>query len=311
MTYLALRFSRFINGVAMSHGEVSQSMYPAYPIQSITNGVHAQTWTSRHFQTLFDKHIPRWRFDNRYLRNAIGIPLTDIQKAHVKAKKELIDVVAKRTGVKLKEGVFLIGFARRATAYKRASLQRLRWIARMVGPLQIIYGGKAHPNDTPGKNLIRELFEVRTQLQGAIQLVYVENYDMEWAKWLTAGVDLWLNTPERPMEASGTSGMKATLNGVPSLSVLDGWWVEGHVEGKTGWAIGNGGSEPEDTITEANSLYEKLESAILPMYYGQPNAFAAVMRYAIALNGSFFNTQRMVRQYLTNAYFPDSIGPTY
>ena len=315
MTYLALRFSRFINGVAMSHGEVSQSMYPAYPIQAITNGVHAPTWTSKHFQALFDKHISRWRFDNRYLRNAIGIPLPEIQKAHVKAKKELLDVIAKRTGVKLKEGVFTIGFARRATAYKRASLvftniQRLRWISRMVGPLQIIYGGKAHPNDSPGKSLIRELFEIRAQLEGAIQLVYVENYDMEWAKLLTAGVDLWLNTPQRPLEASGTSGMKATLNGVPSLSVLDGWWVEGHVEGKTGWAIGAGGSEPEDAVAEANSLYEKLEAAILPMYYGQPNSYASVMRYAISLNGSFFNTQRMVRQYLANAYFPDSVTPS-
>jgi starch phosphorylase len=310
MTYLALRFSRYINGVAMSHGEVSQGMYPGYPIQSITNGVHASTWTSQPFQKLFDQYIPQWRNDNRYLRNAIGIPLSDIQKAHAQAKKELLEVVARRTGARLKEGVFTIGFARRATAYKRAALlftnvQRLRWIARMVGPLQVIYGGKAHPNDAPGKALIRDLFAVRGQLEGAIQLVYVENYDMEWAKRLTSGVDLWLNTPQRPLEASGTSGMKAVLNGVPSLSVLDGWWVEGHVEGKTGWAIGNGGNEPADAVAEANSLYDKLESAVLPLYYGQPNAYASVMRYAISLNGSFFNTQRMVRQYLLNAYFPE------
>lgn len=317
MTYLALRFSRYINGVAMSHGEVSQGMYPAYPVQSITNGVHAPTWVARPFQTLFDQYIPRWRGDNRYLRNAVGIPLVEIRKTHKQTKRELLEVVARRTGVKLKQTVFTIGFARRATAYKRASLlftnvQRLRWIARMVGPMQIIFGGKAHPHDAPGKALIRDLFAVREQLEGAIQVVYVENYDMEWARWLTSGVDLWLNTPQRPMEASGTSGMKAALNGVPSLSVLDGWWVEGHVEGKTGWSIGNGGSgEPEDTAAEANSLYEKLESAILPMYYGQPNAYAAVARYAISLNGSFFNTQRMVRQYLTNAYFPNGNGPTF
>ncbi|MSO19662.1 MAG: alpha-glucan family phosphorylase [Acidobacteria bacterium] len=318
LTFLALRFSRYINGVAMSHGEVSQGMYPSYPIRSITNGVHAHTWTSRPFQTLYDQHIPQWRTDNRYLRNAIGIPLKEIQQAHQRAKQSMLELIAKRTGVKLKEGVFTIGFARRATAYKRAALlftniQRLRWIARMVGPLQIIFGGKAHPNDAPGKALIRDLFEVAESLKGAIQLVYVENYDMEWGKSLTSGADLWLNTPQRPLEASGTSGMKAVLNGVPSLSVLDGWWVEGHVEGKTGWCIGNSGNgpgsevsaEPEDAVQEANSLYDKLETTILPMYYGQPNAYAAVMRYTISLNGSYFNTQRMVRQYLTNAYFPE------
>ena len=185
-------------------------------------------------------------------------------------------------------------------------MQRLRWIARNVGSLQLIFGGKAHPQDEGGKKMIRQLFEVADALKDILPLVYVENYDMNWAKWLTSGVDLWLNTPQRPNEASGTSGMKAMLNGVPSLSVLDGWWVEGHVEGKTGWAIGDGGETPEDSVSEAGALYNKLESTILPLFYGQPRAYAAVMRYAISLNGSFFNSQRMLRQYVTNAYFPDT-----
>ena len=309
MTYLALRLSRYINGVAMRHAEVSREMFPAHPIDSITNGVHAVTWASEPFRALFDRRIPEWRRDNLYLRYAVAIPLEDIRHAHAAAKRSMIAEVERRTGVTLDASAMTIGFARRATPYKRADmifsdLDRLRAIVSANGPLQIVYGGKAHPRDEGGKALIRHIFEAAHELEGAIRVVYLENYDIDLACKLTSGVDLWLNNPRKPLEASGTSGMKAALNGVPSLSVLDGWWFEGHIEGVTGWSIG-GSAEPEpDETRESNDLYVKLEQVILPLFYGLPLAYVEVMRHAIALNGSFFNTQRMVQQYVRNAYFP-------
>ena len=311
MTHLVLRLSRFVNGVAMKHREVSQGMFPSYPIDSITNGVHAGTWTAPAFQAVFDKRIPEWRMDNLYLRYAVGIPLDEIRAAHVAAKETFLNAVKERTGVTLDPKVFTIGFARRATPYKRADLvftdtKRLGQIAETVGPIQIIYGGKAHPHDLGGKELIRHIYQAATRLAKKVTVVYVENYEMAFAALMVAGVDLWLNNPMKPLEASGTSGMKAALNGVPSLSVLDGWWIEGHVEGVTGWSIG--GSDPEgDQSKDAGEIYLKLERVILPLYYGLPFAYAEVMRSAIALNGSFFNTQRMVEQYVRNAYYPTEL----
>ncbi|MFI5176386.1 MAG: alpha-glucan family phosphorylase [Terriglobia bacterium] len=310
MTYLALRFSHYINGVAMQHGEVSRDMFPRYPISAITNGVHAVTWVSPPFQELFDKHVPEWRHDNLYLRYVIGIPTQEIREAHLRAKRALLEEVKKRTEVSMDETVMTVGFARRASTYKRADLlffspERLKYIAQNVGPFQLIFAGKAHPYDEGGKGVIRRVFDAAAALKDIVKFVYLENYDMHWGQLITSGVDLWLNTPKRPQEASGTSGMKAALNGVPSLSVLDGWWIEGHVEGFTGWAVGHGPGLLEDNYAEAASLYEKLELIILPMFYGRPLAFAKVMRSAIALNGSFFNTQRMVSQYVSNAYTLD------
>jgi len=309
MTHLALRLARFVNGVAMKHREVSQGMFPNFPIDAITNGVHAATWASPAFQKLFDRRVPEWRIDNYYLRYAVGIPLSEIRSAHAEAKQAMIDVLVSRGYPRLDPKVFTIGFARRATPYKRADLmftnaERLADIAQSVGPIQVVFGGKAHPNDSGGKELIRRIHEAAASLADRITIVYVENYEMEIAGTIVAGVDLWLNNPMKPLEASGTSGMKAALNGVPSLSVLDGWWIEGHVEGVTGWSIGD--SELEgDQSKDANEIYIKLERVILPLYYGLPFAYAEVMRSAIGLNGSFFNTQRMVGQYVRNAYFPD------
>lgn len=306
MTYLALRFSGYVNGVAMRHGEVSRGMFPTYEISAITNGVHAITWTSPAFAELFDSFIPGWRTDNNYLRYAISIPLPSIREAHAETKKELFAEIARVFGVQLDPKILTIGFARRASTYKRADLlfhdqERLRKIAREVGPLQLVYGGKAHPHDEGGKNLIRHVVSSATSLADSIRTVYVENYDMRWGRLITSGVDLWLNNPMRPQEASGTSGMKAALNGVPSFSVVDGWWAEGHIEGVTGWSIGS--SEPaEDPSIEIAALYDKLQREIVPMFYGRPNRFTEIMRYTIALNGSFFNTQRMVMQYVANAY---------
>ncbi len=310
MTELALRFSRYVNGVALRHGEVAADMFPRYPMNTITNGVHATTWTAPAMAAVHDRHIPQWRHDNRYLRHAIKCPLEEIQQAHAIAKGELLAEVARRTGRALDPVAFTIGFARRAAAYKRADLlfsdiERLRAIARGVGPLTVVYAGKAHPRDEEGKGLIRRVVAAGAVLGPDLPVLYLEDYDMDLAKLLVAGVDLWLNTPRKPLEASGTSGMKAALNGVPSLSVLDGWWVEGHIEGVTGWSIGDASAESDDVL-EARTLYEKLERIILPLFHRQPLGYGEVMRGAIAHNGSFFNTQRMVSQYVENAYHPQS-----
>ena len=307
LTYVALRFSRFVNGVAMQHGKVSRSMFPDYQISAITNGVHAGTWTAPSFHDVYDRHMPRWRQDNVTLRYAIDIPEEEIESAHTAAKQLLIDAVAERTGVALKSDVFTIGFARRAATYKRADLlftdpERLVRCAHERGGLQIVYSGKAHPADEPGKAKIRHVIELGKKLNSdALRIVYLENYEWALGALLTGGVDVWLNTPKRPYEASGTSGMKAALNGVPSLSILDGWWIEGWIEGVTGWAI----EDHEDEAAEANSLYDQLEDVLLPLYYGQPQQWRRIMRSTIALNGSFFNTQRMLEQYVVNAYFPE------
>jgi len=307
MTYLALVFSRYINGVSQRHHDISHSMFPAYPINSITNGIHAGTWTAPAFQELYDRHIPEWRGDYLYLRYAMSIPLQEIQEAHAVAKRELLAEVKKRSGVRLDPTAMTLGFARRTTAYKRADLlltdlDRLRRIALQVGPLQILYAGKSHPQDASGKGIIQHIFELAAALGDTVPIVYLEEHDMALGKYLCSGVDLWLNSPQKPHEASGTSGMKAAANGVPSLSVLDGWWIEGHVEGVTGWSIGDDWEAESNPARETASLYDKLEYMIVPMFYGRPRAFARVMRSAIAINASFFNSQRMILQYLENAY---------
>ncbi|HEY2967331.1 MAG TPA: alpha-glucan family phosphorylase [Casimicrobiaceae bacterium] len=310
MTQLALNHSHYVNGVAKRHGEVARQMFAQRTIDSITNGVHAATWAAPPVQTMLDRHIPDWRQDNAGLRHALGIPKLELWEAHTSAKHELIKCVNETTGAAMDPKVFTIGFARRATAWKRADLlfcdiARLEAIHERVGAVQLICGGKAHPNDEVGKALIRRIFEVKAALGQKIRLVYLEEYDMRLARLITAGVDLWLNTPQPPLEASGTSGMKAAINGVPSLSILDGWWVEGCIEGVTGWAIGDDGgveSDP-DHAADAASLYGKLEHLILPMFYAERDRYIEVMRHALAINGSFFNTERMLEQYMRKAYF--------
>jgi starch phosphorylase len=313
MTYLALSLSTYVNGVAKQHGVTSRQMFPEVPIEAITNGVHAGTWTSLPFQQLFDRQIAQWREDNYSLRSALGLPPEEVWSAHLIAKHELLEAVREKTGLSLDEEVFTIGFARRATGYKRADLilsdlDRLRQIAKNAGHFQIIYAGKAHPNDGGGKDIIRRIFHAKKALRKAVPVVFLDEYNLDLGGKITSGVDLWLNTPQFPLEASGTSGMKSALNGVPSLSILDGWWVEGHIEGVTGWSIG----EPRrtmdttdiatDNAKEAESLYWKLENIILPMFYKEPRLYIQIMQHAIAINGSFFNTQRMVQQYITDAY---------
>ncbi len=311
MTYLALNLSRYINGVAKKHGEVSQLMFAGYSIEAITNGVHAATWVSEPFQKLFDRYIPLWRRDNFSLRYALSIPKEELWAAHMRCKKQLLELINRETGTSMDENILTIGFARRATLYKRADLlfsdlERLKRISNEVGKIQIIYGGKAHPRDHEGKELIQRIFRAKKELQHDIKVAYLENYNMTLGALITSGVDIWLNTPEPPMEASGTSGMKAALNGVPSLSVLDGWWIEGHIEGLTGWSIGEpvrGMGEERDHSQDAPSLYDKLEHAVVPLFYHDRSRFMDMMAYSIAINGSFFNTHRMMQEYVLNAYF--------
>jgi glycogen phosphorylase len=313
MTYLALSLSNYVNGVAKLHGEVSRKMFPNVPIEAITNGVHAATWASPSFKELFDRMIPSWREDNYSLRGALGLPPEEVWAAHLLAKHDLLETVRKKTGMKLDPDAFTIGFARRATGYKRADLilsdlDRLRQIAKGAGAFQIVYAGKAHPRDGGGKEIIKKIFKAKKALKKAVTIVFLDDYDLNLGGKLTAGGDLWLNTPQYPLEASGTSGMKAALNGVPSLSILDGWWVEGNIEGVTGWSIGEahrgdpGPETPVDNAQDAESLYSKLEGVILPLYYDNRERYLDIMRHAIAINGSFFNTQRMVQQYITDAY---------
>jgi starch phosphorylase len=308
MTYLALRNSRFVNAVGMRHGEVSRGLFPGDPIHAISNGVHAVRWTAPAFATVFDRYVPSWRRDNGYLRHAVGIPLDDVAAAHRAAKDDLAVAVRRRTGVVLDPARFTIGFARRAATYKRGYLafwdaERLRAIAERIGPLQFVFAGKAHPRDADGKAIIRQIFQAASALGDRVSFLYLENHEMALAQRLCAGVDLWLNTPQPPFEASGTSGMKAALNGVPSLSTLDGWWIEGCVEGRTGWAIGDGSDAGPQA--DADMLYDKLEQAIVPLFYDDPEEYARTMRSVIALNGSYFNTQRVVEQYARIAYFAD------
>ncbi|PIO05677.1 alpha-glucan family phosphorylase, partial [Candidatus Woesearchaeota archaeon CG08_land_8_20_14_0_20_43_7] len=309
MTLIGLNFSGYVNGVAKKHGEVSRSMFPNYPIDAITNGVHSATWVSEPFKKLYDNHMPGWTSDPFTLRYALSIPKYQMWLAHEETKKTLMDYINKHTNAGFDYHIFTIGFARRATAYKRPDLlfsdiEKLKQIAKDEGRIQIVYAGKAHPKDDNGKDLIRKIFQLRNSLGDRIKIVYLQNYDMEMGKMLTSGVDVWLNTPMRPREASGTSGMKAAHNGVPHFSVLDGWWLEGHVEDVTGWAIG---PKPKGVATEcedgkdAEDLYKKLVQ-IIKMYYYDPENWRRIMRHVIAFNASFFNTHRMVQQYVLNAY---------
>jgi glycogen phosphorylase len=310
MTRLALFFSHYVNGVAKKHGEVSRMMFPGYSIDSITNGVHSATWVCEPFQRIFDKHVPGWRSDPNSLRAASGMDKTSIWNAHMEAKRELINFVNKRYNIGMNYNDFTIGFARRQTAYKRPDLlisdpNRLTDIADKVGPIQIIYAGKAHPKDGGGKDTIKKIFDVMKKINGKVKIAYIHNYEMSIAKMMISGVDLWLNTPRRPMEASGTSGMKAAHNGVPQFSTLDGWWIEGWIENITGWSIGSRRSNERESDDDADrkDLYNKLETWIMPKFYKDRDNWIRTMRSSIAVNASFFNTNRMIQQYVLNAYF--------
>lgn len=309
MTLLAMNLSQYVNGVAKKHGEVSQAMFPGFEIHAITNGIHPFTWTSPHFVNLFNRYLPSWATEPELLVRVDSIPDDEIWETHCGAKAYLFQYIDETCGVQLDPDILTIGFARRVATYKRADLiftdiERLLRVGE--GKLQLVFGGKAHPHDMPGKELIHHIIQTIKRYQDRIRMVYLPNYNMEVAARLIPGVDLWLNNPMRPLEASGTSGMKAAINGVPNFSVLDGWWIEGHIEGVTGWSIGpppSGNSISQNhTAEDVDDLYHKLEHTIIPLYYQDRQGWIRVMKNAIGKNAYYFNTHVMMRRYVTEAY---------
>lgn len=353
MTELCLQLAGFVNGVAEIHAEVSRGMFPGKTIHAVTNGVHHPTWCSPAFAKLYDRRVPGWRADGTRLRNAQGIPAYDLLAAHREAKRALIAEVSAAGHPEFSSEVLTLGFARRATPYKRASLlfhdpERLCAIAKRFGGLQVVFAGKAHPKDLGGQALIQEIHAYAKKVAPHVRLVYLPDYGMRLGALITGGVDVWLNNPRAPMEASGTSGMKAVLNGVPNLSIRDGWWGEGGIEGVTGWVVdptevpqnlaaalrsaeeklakalvaaggskastpalkaAEAGVEVASTAAErhvdaadAQKIYALLEDIVLPLYEGDPQGWAEMMRGAISLAASYFHAQRMVEQYRDWAY---------
>ncbi len=310
MALLALNLSKYINGVSEAHVDYSRKLFPGRYIRAVTNGVHSSTWTCLHFRQLFDKYIPGWTNEPILLAKASEIPNREVWDAHTKAKTDLLAFVEKTNGVQLDPQVLTLGFARRATGYKRSTLifsdlHRLIDINRKE-KIQMIFAGKAHPNDIDGKRLIKQIHDYANALKGQVSIVYIENYNMDSAAKLTSGVDVWLNTPLPPFEASGTSGMKAAHNGVVNFSVLDGWWMEGCIEGVTGWAIGPHPGEllleKERRELELQDLYSKLEYLIAPTFNRQKDAWITLMKNSIAKIAYYFQTQWVVRRYITEAY---------
>jgi starch phosphorylase len=310
MTLLALNLSNYVNGVAKKHGEVSKALFPGYEINAITNGVHSFTWTCENMKQLYDKYIPGWANEPELFVRSEIIPDGELWEAHLQAKNNLIQYVKKAANIDINPDVLTIGFARRFTSYKRADLifsdlDRLLKICEK-GEFQILYAGKAHPKDTPGKDIIKKIIELSKKVCDKTRIVFLKDYNVEMALKLVSGVDIWLNTPLRPREASGTSGMKAAHNGVINFSVLDGWWIEGHIEGITGWSIGPKPTESSLTnindAADADDLYHKLENIIIPMYYHDRNQWIKIMKNSIGKIAYYFNSHRMMRRYVTEAY---------
>ncbi len=310
MTCLALNTSKYVNGVAKRHKEFSLTLFPGYNISAITNGVHSFSWTCKCFRSLFDKYLPGWANEPELLVRVDSIPDEEIWRAHMEAKENLIRYVRERSGVQLEPDVLTFGFARRFTGYKRATLlfsnlKRLEEINKN-GKIQVLFAGKAHPKDWMGKQLIKEINDLKEKLKDTMKIVYLENYGLEMASKYTSGVDVWLNTPIPPFEASGTSGMKAAHNGVINFSVLDGWWVEGCIEGVTGWAIGPSPKEEmedaERRRLEITQLYDKLDYLIIPTFYKNRDAWIKLMKNSIGKVAYYFNSHRMMRRYASEAY---------
>ncbi|WP_297495553.1 maltodextrin phosphorylase [Thermococcus sp.] len=335
MTLLAIRTSSYVNGVSKLHAQVSrrmwQNLWPGVPldeipIEAITNGVHTMTWVHNEMRKLFDRYIGKiWR-EHTNLEGiwfAIErIPDEELWEAHLEAKRQFIELLRRkaikrneRLGIddpipSIDENALIIGFARRFATYKRATLlftnlERLKKLLNYpTRPVYLVFGGKAHPNDWGGKEFLRRVYEVSQMPEFRGKIFILENYDMGSARLMVAGVDVWLNTPRRPLEASGTSGMKAGLNGVLNASIFDGWWVEGY-NGKNGWVIGEESTEPEseeDDVKDAESLYDLLEREIIPTYYGNHEKWIYMMKESIKSIAPRFSTHRMVKEYMDRFY---------
>ena len=313
-TRLALNLCGHVNGVAMRHAETATRLYPGYHVSAITNGVHTATWAHPALARLYDTYCTGWRWEpERLMRADARISDAELLGAHAEAKRALLELAREQCRVDFDPRLPLIGFARRMTQYKRPELfftdiERLKAIAARA-PFQAVFAGKAHPRDEMGKRAVEALHQHIRELGATIKMAYLPNYTMETAAALVAGTDLWLNTPQPPLEASGTSGMKAALNGVPSLSVLDGWWLEGHIEGVTGWAIGDATGADSEPGEAASALYDQLERVILPLF-ARPGEWVKIMKGAISRNASVFHSHRMMRRYAAEAYLVEAVGET-
>jgi len=302
MTEMGLYFSRSANGVSELHGDVAQEQFPDFKIGHVTNGVYHPYWVGKSWRELYDQRLPGWRQDGERLLKVDALTDEDFFNAHYSQKHFLLGYANSQTQKALSQNVLTIGFARRAASYKRAQLiftnpERLASIGQ--GQLQIIFAGKAHPKDSQGKEIIQGIVKSANRLFGRVKITFLENYNMWLGRIITSGVDLWLNTPLRPNEASGTSGMKAALNGIPNLSILDGWWAEGCRDGENGWGIGSP-EEPNDE-KDAEDLYRVLEDRVIPTYYEQKDQWASIMRESIK-TGVQFTAQRMIRDYQEKYY---------
>ena len=299
MSHLAVALSTSVNAVSKLNADVAMTMFDEQIIQPITNGVHHITWTSPVMASLFDGYLPGWRVQPETISEAETLPTDALLEARDQARQHLREFVLSKTGVELSSERLTIGFARRFATYKRANLvfrdlERLRNIG--AGKIQFVFSGKAHPRDKGGKQLIRDIYDSAEQIAEEIPVAFIENYDMETGLLMTSGVDIWLNNPIRPMEASGTSGMKAAMNGVPNCSILDGWWPEACIHGVNGWAIGNAENVRDDE-RDANNIYQVLEQDVLPLWEGSKDAWAEMMKASIAASAEFTG-HRMIQDYL-------------
>ncbi|NOZ04284.1 MAG: alpha-glucan family phosphorylase [FCB group bacterium] len=302
MTELGLYYSRSANGVSKLHGIIAQNQFPDFKIGAITNGVYHPFWIGKTFRELYDVQLPGWRENPNRLLEKDAVSDEELLAAHKSLKQFLLGYANSQTQKALSSDVLTVGFARRAAEYKRARLifhDMERLIAIGHGKVQFIFAGKAHPQDERGKQILKEIIQNANRLFGKVKIVFLENYNIWLGRLITAGVDVWLNTPLRPNEACGTSGMKAALNGIPNLSVMDGWWAEGCINGVNGWAIGD--TETSDDARDAAQLYDLLENDVIPTYYEDEKRWLSLMRESIRV-GVRFTGYRMIREY-TDKYY--------
>ncbi len=307
LTKFCLENCSYANAVSQRHGQVSRKMFPEKNIHSITNGIHTRTWAAKATTEVLDKYLTGWKGDPSVLRGATAIPDEEIFNMHKKNKRELFEYIKAKNSIELDESKFSIGFARRVDGYKRSGfiftdIEILKYLAEKFGGIYVFLSGKAYFDYGPAEDLIRQFIKHSKEDLGALKVIYLEDYGMQISQLMIQGCDIWLNNPKKPLEASGTSGMKAALNGVPSFSTIDGWWVEGWKEGVTGWSIGSEDmNQVQDTI-ELHDLYCKLEHTIMPTFYANQPEWIEIQKNAIAFNASYFNTDRMLREYIEQAY---------
>ncbi len=314
LTRLAERYASLINAVSLKHRFMTERFFPERKVDYITNGVYHKRWVCEEMASLFDAYLPGWDENPYLLMSAYNIPSDLLLEAHRLAKERLVNFVNKNYDANFSYEALTLCVARRMTAYKRVNLllkdtDRLIRIAQSYGTLQVVFAGKAHPADNMGKEMIRDIHSKMRYIRSKtkdLRLVFIEDYDIDIAKLLVAGCDVWLNCPKRPYEACGTSGMKAGMNGVLNFSVWDGWWLEGGIEGVNGWGIG---PKPHwADLSESNDdedlqdIYGKLSYIILPLYYKNKDEWVRMMKASIATIGSYFNTYRMVSDYMVKIY---------